>query len=292
MTFEQLNYFITTVESDTFFDAAETLHTTQSTLSKQMKKMEEELEITLWDRSKRRASLTPAGQLFYKEAQNLTKQYHKTLIKMQKLQEVISQELHIGTLPFLAQYNITGLIRQFRELHPKITLKLSEVEENELLMGLSKDSFDLVIARESMINTNTYCFKPIAQDTLCVILPMEHPLAHHSLLSLKDIKTENFVLMHPYTSIYQLCQELFANISIHPNIVRTARVESIINAIQLGEGISLFPKSNLRLFKHNGIVAIPLSDAPQLRIGIAYKKNKNLLPIIEDLLQISYKLKK
>lgn len=53
MTFEQLDFFITTVQSETFFDAAEKLHTTQSTLSKQMKKLEKELDLTLWDRSRR-----------------------------------------------------------------------------------------------------------------------------------------------------------------------------------------------------------------------------------------------
>ena len=286
MTFEQLDYFITAVESDTFFDAAETLHITQSTLSKQMKKIEVELDLTLWDRTRRSAKLTSAGEVFYQEAKNLSKQYHKTLIKMQKLQEIVSQELHIGTLPFLAQYNITERIRQFQISHPEIKLKLSEVEEKDLLAGLSNDTFDFVIARKSMIAINNYCFHVIAQDTLCVILPENHPLAKYSILSLEDIKMENFILMHPYTSIYQLCETLFTDASIHPNIVRTARVESIINAVQFDEGIGLFPKSNLRLFQHKGIVAIPLSDAPQLEIGITYKKNKKLFPVIRDFLEI------
>lgn len=286
MTFDQLDYFITAVESDTFFDAAETLHITQSTLSKQMKKIEAELDLTLWDRTRRSAKLTSAGEVFYQEAKNLSKQYHKTLIKMQKLQEIVSQELHIGTLPFLAQYNITERIRQFQISHPEIKLKLSEVEEKDLLAGLSNDTFDFVIARKSMIAINNYCFHVIAQDTLCVILPENHPLAKYSILSLEDIKMENFILMHPYTSIYQLCETLFTDASIHPNIVRTARVESIINAVQFDEGIGLFPKSNLRLFQHKGIVAIPLSDAPQLEIGITYKKNKKLFPVIRDFLEI------
>lgn len=287
MTFEQLDYFIAAVESATFFDAAETLHTTQSTLSKQIKKLETELGTTLWDRSRRRAKLTPAGQDFYVEAQKLSKQYHETLLKIKKYQEIVPHELHIGTLPFLAQYNLTGFIRQFIRLHPEINLTLSEVEEDELLTGLSQDTFELIIARETMIDSKHYHFKPIAQDTLSVILPEDHPLANHPLLSLEDIKTEGFILMHPYTSIYQLCCKLFANAAIQPNILRTARVESIISAVQIGEGISLFPESNFQLFQHKGIVAIPLADAPQLQIGFAYKKNRELLPILNDLLQDS-----
>ena len=61
MTFEQLDYFIAAVQCDTFLDAAETLHISQSALSKQIMKLEKELDIQLWDRSRRSAVLTEAG---------------------------------------------------------------------------------------------------------------------------------------------------------------------------------------------------------------------------------------
>lgn len=280
MTFEQLDYFITCVESDTFFDAAESLHTTQSTLSKQIRKLESELGVALFDRSRRRAELTPAGKAFYPEARKLSQQYHKTLQKMKTFQPTPRQELHVGTLPFLGQYHLTERIRQFSQEHPDIKLVLSEVEENDLLAGLAQDTFDLVIARETMIDPALYSFEMIAEDTLSVILPANHPLAKRSALSLADIQNERFVLMHPYTSIYQLCQKLFQDASIQPEVLRTARVESIINAIQIGEGISLFPESNFHLFQHDDVVAVPLADAPKLRIGIAYKKDWEPRPIL------------
>lgn len=286
MTFEQLDFFIKAVESETFFDAAEALHTTQSTLSKQIKKMEKELGVALWDRSRRRAELTPAGREFYKEAQKLSGQYHATLQKIKKFQPAVSQELHIGTLPFLAQYHLTERIRQFIRLHPEITLSLSEVEEADLLTGLSQDTFDLVIARETMIDTEQYYFDAIAEDVLSVMLPSDHPLACNPVLSLRDISSERFILMHSYTSIYQLCQRLFEKAGIPAQIVRTARMESIINAVQIGEGISLFPESNFQLFQHENVVAVPLADSPKLLIGIAYKKNREMLPIFKNFLHV------
>lgn len=284
MTFEQLDYFIAAVESESFFDAAENLHTTQSTLSKQMKKLEKELDVILWDRSRRRATLTPAGQAFYLEAQKLSSQFHDTLQKMKTFRPVMPQDLHIGTLPFLAQYHLTEPIRQFIQSHPGNTITLSEVEEEELMSGFSEDTFDLIIARELMIDSKLCHFDVLAEDTLSVILPATHPLATRTSLSLKDIGTERFLLMHPYTSIYQLCQKLFQDVGIMPQILRTARVESIISAIQIGEGISLFPESNFHLFQHDGIWAVPLVDAPKLRIGAAYKKNRETLPILNEFL--------
>lgn len=284
MTFEQLDYFIASVESETFFDAAESMHTTQSTLSKQIKKLEKELGVELWDRSRRRAELTAAGKAFYKEALKLSRQYHETCQKMKRFQTIIRQELRIGTLPFLAQYHLTERIRQFIQVHPEITLTLSEVEEEDLLTGLFQDTFDLIIARETMINKKLYFFLSIAEDTLSAILPSDHPLANRSVLTLKDLRSERFILMHPYTSIYQLCQKLFETASIQPDIQRTARVESIISAVQIGEGISLFPESNFHLFQHDGVVAVPLKDAPKLQIGIAYKKDRGMNPILNTFL--------
>ena len=72
MTLEQIDYFICTVQSRTFFDAAETMHISQSSLSKQIMKLEKELDLTLWDRSKRTAVLTPAGEFFYKDFQTVS----------------------------------------------------------------------------------------------------------------------------------------------------------------------------------------------------------------------------
>ena len=75
MTFEQLECFIQAVQEKTFFDAAEALHITQSSLSKQIKKLEAELSIQLFDRSRRSAHLTQAGEFFYPEARKLVQQY-------------------------------------------------------------------------------------------------------------------------------------------------------------------------------------------------------------------------
>lgn len=284
MTFDQIESFIATVESDTFFDAAESLHTTQSTLSKQIKKLEKELGVTLWDRSRRRAELTPAGQTFYDEAKKLLNQYHDALQKMAFYRKVETPAFRIGTLPFLAQYHLTEPIRQFIQQHPEVSLTLSEVEEEELMSGFFEDRFDLIIARETMIDPKLCHFNVLAEDTLSVVLPVTHPLATRSTLSLEEIKAERFLLMHPYTSIYQLCQKLFQDADIRPQILRTARVESLISAVQIGEGISLFPESNLHLFQHEGLIAVPLEDAPKLKIEIAYKKNREVFPILKDFL--------
>lgn len=91
--------------------------------------------------------------------------------------------------------------------------------------------------------------------------------------------------MHPYTSIYQLCMQIFQNAGIHPSILRTARVESLISAVAVNEGISLFAESNFRLFQHEGVVSVPLEESPVLRIGFAYKKAGEHTPAMDCFLR-------
>ena len=114
MTFEQLDYFIAAVQCDTFLDAAETLHISQSALSKQIMKLEKELDIQLWDRSRRSAVLTEAGHMFYEEALNLSKEYRRTLFRISEFKEKAGQRLSIGTLPILSQYHLAAMLKELR----------------------------------------------------------------------------------------------------------------------------------------------------------------------------------
>ena len=117
------------------------------------------------------------------------------------------------------------------------------------------------------------------------MLPADHPLATREKLSVTALTDQSFLLMNPYTSIYQLCMQIFQNAGIHPSILRTARVESLISAVAVNEGISLFAESNFRLFQHEGVVSVPLEESPVLRIGFAYKKAGEHTPAMDCFLR-------
>jgi O-acetylhomoserine (thiol)-lyase len=185
-------------------------------------------------------------------------------------QETTRQPLRVGSLPFLTQYHLTSRIRAFTHAHLEIELTLEECEETELMDGLQSGHFDLVIARDSMISLQKYHFEPITEDRLCVMLPIDHPLAEKPALTIADLAAEPLILMHPYTSIYQLCMQLFEKASVKPQILRTARLESTISSVEIGEAFSLFAESNFELFRHPNVTAVPLLDAPPLVIGAAY----------------------
>lgn len=285
MNFEQLTYFIAIVENDTYFNAAEYLHMSQSNLSKQIIKLENELAIDLFDRSYRSAVLTDAGRLFYNDALQLIDQYHKVLQHIDDYKKSNEQNLHIGTLPIQTQYNLTSIFNRFKNQNPNIHISIDEVEEYDLIIGLNQDKYDIIIARENMINSKQYDTYPIAEDELVVVLPSSHKLAAHSTLDFNLLSGENFILMNPYTSIYKLCIQQIKKYNIDANIVGTARTESIIGAVSFNEGISLLPKSNFEIFNHKNVVNIPFTNPIRLSVVIAKKNTRVTTPALKKLIK-------
>ncbi|MFR2886888.1 MAG: LysR family transcriptional regulator [Clostridium butyricum] len=285
MTFEQLKYFIAIVENGTYFNASESLHISQSNLSKQIIKLEKELNIDLFDRRLRSASLTDAGRLFYNDAIILINQYNIALNNISNYKKFNDEKLHIGTLPIQTQYNLTSIFNEFKKDNPEINLTIDEVEDEKLLEGIKMDEYHIILARENMLNPKYYDIYPIAKDELVVVLPLGHKLSKCSQLNFNQLSGENFILMNPYTYIYQLCMNIIEEYSISANVVRTARTESIIGAVALNEGISLLPKKNIEIFHHKNLVTVPLNHNIELSVIAAKKKTRANTPALNKLIK-------
>ena len=281
MTFEQLQCFIASVEEKTFLDAAHSLYISQSSLSKQIMKLEQELGVMLWDRSRRKAGLTEAGNIFYQDALILLKQYSQARNRLDRFRTESQLTLSVGTLPILTQYQLTPGFRDFQAAQPGIRLSLHEVEELELMEGFEKGIYDLVIGREAMFYGANCQTQLIAGDQLAAVLDSSHPLAFRSSLCLEELKDEDFIFMNPYTSIYNLCVIRCREAGFSPRILRTARVESILSAVLIGEGISLLAGNSVRIFKPEHIAVIPLTPKIPLPVVLARHKERPVTRAME-----------
>ncbi|NSJ48726.1 LysR family transcriptional regulator [Enterocloster aldensis] len=281
MTFEQLQCFIASVEEKTFLDAAHSLYISQSSLSKQIMKLEQELGVMLWDRSRRKAGLTEAGNIFYQDALILLKQYSQARNRLDRFRTESQLTLSVGTLPILTQYQLTPGFRDFQAAHPGIRLSLHEVEEPELMEGFEKGIYDLVIGQEAMFYGANCQTQLIAGDQLAAVLDSSHPLAFRSSLCLEELKDEDFIFMNPYTSIYNLCVIRCREAGFSPRILRTARVESILSAVLIGEGISLLAGNSVRIFKPEHIAVIPLTPKIPLPVVLARHKERPVTRAME-----------
>ncbi len=135
-------------------------------------------------------------------------------------------------------------------------------------------------------NFTTYL---LTQDELVVTLSSNHRFSQYNKLTFYDIADEDFILMNPYTSIYQLCINELKNHNINANIIKTARTESILGSVSINEGISLLPKSNFEVFHRKNINTISLDPSIKLSVVLAKHKStkynfsiKKFIDFVED----------
>lgn len=278
MTFEQLQYFVTAVESSTFFDAAESLHIAQSTLSKQIRNLEVELEVQLFDRSRRHASLTDAGRALYTDAVELLNGVQEMKRHLAPYQNSRKSVIRLGVLPILHQYQLNPVLRHFSDSHPSVTLMIDEVEDEPLRQGFRQGRYDLIIGRPELLAGIPCASHLLAHDRLVLLTPADHPLAGRAAVPLEELSGESFILMHPSSSVYRLCLTACKKKGFHPTVTRTAKIESIVSAVAAKEAVSLLPYSNLDVFRHENVVVVPLQELVSADVVLACLSPKKLPP--------------
>lgn len=285
MTIIQIKYFITIVENRTYLEASEILNISQSSLSKIILKLERELSVSLFDRSKRVVSLTEAGTLFYEDSQNIINEYKKAMLHLAKYKNSSPRTLHLSMLPILSQYGINNILQQFQKSHPNINLAIFEMEDKEIVAELNDETCDLAIIRVECLHDARYVTYPIATDELVLITSPTHRFAHKKAVSISELVAERFIFMNKHISIYELCIDVCTKNGFIPNVVRTCRMESILSAVSLDEGVSLLMRKNIDIFNHNSVSIVPLKENITSTVAIAALKKRNLKEIEKMLIK-------
>jgi DNA-binding transcriptional LysR family regulator len=281
MTFEQLEYFIAVAETDTFYTAADILHMTQSALSKQIMKLEKELDVQLFDRTHRSAQLTYAGKVFYEEAQKLVLEYRKTLNRMEHIKSPVGEALSIGTLPILDAFGLRRPLREFKAGHTDTRITIDEVEEQELMFGLDSDIYDFVIGNEFMFTGRGFTLSPFGEDELIAVFPEDRePLAPVSLPLIAD---HPLCLLNSYTATCRLCMKLFREQGITPDILRSARVGQILQLVRSGDAIGLLSRMSLASHPHAGVTAVRLDPPVIFNLVFAARDDSTESLLIREL---------
>lgn len=274
MTYDQIVCFVEVVESKNFMEVAENLHISQSSLSKQIMKLERELGVLLLDRSKRSAVVTEAGIVFYRNALVIRRDFEHMLLQMDQFKQANNRIIRIGTLPIMTQYALTEPIQKFKKENAGIQVLIDEVEEDELKAGFMEGKYDYIITRENWENTD-YLGCPITTDELIVVVSKKNELSKKTYVTMNECLNNPLILMKPYTSIYQCCMKIIEDTKQIPDIIRTARVESILSGVAINEGISFIPRKSYEIFQHENTVAISLEPIVELPVNLVWKNTKN-----------------
>jgi LysR family transcriptional regulator, transcription activator of glutamate synthase operon len=272
MEFKQVEYFLQIIDSGSFSAAADELYISQSSLSKQIMALEKDLGCTLFDRSKRRVSLTAAGSAFLSHAQNLNAAYQSMRQSLAPYQ--IIPNLSIITIPVIAEYKIASSIAKYKQSNPGIHLRLEEREAAAILPAINERQFDLAFVRDNYLDRNTYDCIEVAHDQLLVALSRHHRLAQRKRIALAELQDENFIMFDKGTVVHELAIEACRAAGFEPRIFYASlRVESILGMVASGSGIALIMKKIFDYHKHAETVGIPLKETIASKLVLTWLKD-------------------
>ena len=281
LNIEQLKYFLAISEHKTFLEAADEMNISQSSLSKQLSKLENELGVELIDRSKRSASITKAGKVFLNDAEKILNQYQIMLNHMQDFKNN-REVFRVGSLAFLGQYGLNFKLADFNAAHREYNVVVEDVEEDILIEGFRNGTYDMIIGRTLPPEIPCGCAEKIVDDELVAVMRKSHPLASKKFVELSEVVSMPLFLTKTYTSIYKICTQLFDENNLVPAKVFTSRSETIISMISTQNAVGLLPRRGLDIFQHSDITVVPVIPSAKIPVMI-YARNKNSL-IVKNLI--------
>lgn len=275
MTYSQVHYFLTIEGSRSFSHAAEELFISQSSLSKQIKALEEELGVQLFIRTSSRVDLTPAGEYFLEFAKKSRNDYLELVDKLSTIDDTKTSRVKVGTLPFLAQYNLLGMMARFQEANDRIHLDILEREQKEIVYMLDNHVLDVAIARTDFMDMEKYEIKPLMDDALVLVCASGHPLSRLENVSMGQLKDETFILLDHKSTINRLCMDACRRSGFTPNVKYTlSGHELLLTMVSSGLGITLFPRRLVMNDVSLQLAAVELKEPLVSSVALIRRKDK------------------
>lgn len=293
MNINQLRYFIAVAEHKSFTKAANQYYISQTAVTQQIQTLEEQMSVTLIDRSKRPIELTPAGNVFLEEAQSILDRMTTAMEKVHDASAGIVGTLRIGYTKGYERSNLSNMLREFHRAYPNILITCYRYETDALAAGLLNDDFDIIFTWDStnILQEEMVEHKAMESVPLSVVLYDTHPLAQRNSLSRKELKNEPILYMSPAGAgdSYgdNIFIELYRKAGYQPNIIfRSSDTESILLLISAEEGISIMPAYMTHtLMDVKNLVSIPLIGEGEFEQIMAVWRKDNNSPALKHFIE-------
>ncbi|MDS3988876.1 cidABC operon transcriptional activator CidR [Staphylococcus capitis] len=276
MEIKQIKYFVEVVRQGGMTQASEHLYIAQSTISKAIKNIENEYDITLFDRSQKQIKLTDIGQTFYDNSLEFLALFEKLSLEMNDVVNVQKGHIKIGLSPMMNVQMFTNALNQFHKLYHNVTYEVIEGGGKIVENLTANDDVDIGITTLP-VDHSLFHSVSLYNEELLLVVSNDHHLSDMEKVDLAELKNEEFVLFH---DDYYLKDQIIENckrIGFYPKTVANiSQISFIANMIQQGIGISIVPESLVRLMGDN-VTSIQLENVElSWHLGAIWRKDAYL----------------
>jgi DNA-binding transcriptional LysR family regulator len=272
MELRHLRYFAAVAEELHFRRAAERLHISQPPLSQQIRRLEEELDVQLLERSRRRVELTPAGAEFYVRAKEILDAVEDAARLARQVQRGDVGGLSIGFVGSAMYSMVPDVLRAFRSRRPAVDLRLRELTTAAQLDQLESGRIDVAFVRPSAPRDGIAVERVLRED-IVVALPESSPLAGRDEIELADLRGEPLVLLNRSGSpgMRAALEAATQRFGGEAQLVQeAAEIQTVIGLVAGGVGFSLVPDS-VRSLARRGVAYRRLADGPSIELALAWR---------------------
>ncbi|MEO2064178.1 MAG: hydrogen peroxide-inducible genes activator [Christiangramia sp.] len=285
MTITQLHYVLAVAEHKNFTKAAQKVFVTQPTLSMQIQKLEEELEVTIFDRSKKPIQLTEVGEKIVQQARNIVNESDRIQDIVDQQKGFIGGVFRLGVIPTVMPTLLPMFIGHFMKKYPKVKLKIEELHTEAILEKLKEGHLDAAIAATPLkiegIKENALYYEPFV-----AYIPESHPLSGMGKLEVNDLDINELLLLedgHCFKDgIINLCKAS-REYDEDQLQLESGSFETLVKLANEGLGMTLLPylhtldlheseKKNLKMFK---------DPVPAREVSLIYNRSELKMQIIE-----------
>lgn len=282
VNFNQLKYFVAIVKHGSFWSAALEEYISQSSLSKQIKALETELGVTLFNRSGNKITLTEAGSCFYSYALRILDIKNEMHKELTEFETTPIEEVKFASIPIVSSYKISSLLSDFQKVNKNrkqvVNYNILEEEQKDVLMLLKNDKVDFAFVRDGFKQLPEYEHRLFMTDEIGLICSQESELAQLEKFEFSMPRDEKIILISPKSEIYRILMEELRKVNRESNVTATmTRHRNVFSMVANNVGITFFTKRMLEQgHTITGMRYVPLTVPIYSNVYIVKRKDKVL----------------
>lgn len=273
MNLNQLEYFQKVCQFKNITKAADYLHISQPSITNAIKNLENELGVTLLNRTNKKINITDEGKLFLERANNILDEINNAVEEMKDYNVNKKEVLKIGIPPMIGTFLFPKIFVGFSKLHPNIELKIYENGSEETKLMVEKNELNLAIV--ILDSTDHLYSNLILKSEIHICMSKNHCLSKKQSVSIKDTEKEPIIMLKEGFYHNKVIKECFNKYNIKPNIILYSnQLDTIKSFVKNNIGITFLLKEIAKTEKE--IVHKPFQNPINVSIGLVWKRNKYL----------------
>lgn len=286
MNLRAVHYLVTLADVRHFSKAAELCHVSQPTLSTQIRKLEEELDVQLVERSPRKVMLTEVGEEVVERARALLAEADTIRAIARRSRDPHSGTLRIGVFPTLAPYFLPHVVPEIRKRFPRLTLRLYEEKTEDVINMLRQGRLDAGLLALP-IEADQLASRTLFEEPFVLAVPESHALGRKKTITLDDLQDQELLLLEDGHCLREQALEVCELAGAHEKLdFHATSMETLRQMVAAGTGITLMPVMAVKppVARTDNLVIRPfVQPGPKRTIALVWRKSSALSDFLDEL---------